>query len=77
MRTIEAVRLGFPDPDGGAVVGEGRDVETGETVRFVVPPEQRLAVLAAAHRGERPIICLHSIDVLPWHDVLGLEWEEH
>jgi hypothetical protein len=39
----------FPD-DGDTLIDEGRDVQTGVSVMFVVPPEQRLRLLAAAHR---------------------------
>jgi hypothetical protein len=49
MRCVEVICLGFPEADGDTLVGEGIDVMTGERVNLVVPPNQRLRVLAAAH----------------------------
>src|SRR5438128_274309 len=39
---------------------KGLDVKTHERVTFIVPPEQRLRVLADAHSGRQPTLNLHS-----------------
>jgi len=48
------------------------DVTTSERIRFVVPPEAVLGVLASLHRGKRPKIELHDFDVVDW----TTWWEE-
>lgn len=76
MPTVEVLRLGFPSPDDESIVGEGRDVATGERVHFVVPPDQLLRVLAEAHDGRRSVLTLHPFDVVPWGAILGVEWDD-
>jgi hypothetical protein len=76
VRSVEVVRLGFPSERDDTVVGEGQDIETRERVHFIVPPGQRLRVLAEAHAGRRSVLKLHSFDVVPWSDILGIEWDE-
>lgn len=51
VQTVEVLRLGLPSADEDTVVGEGRDVETQERITFIVPPDQRLRVLAEARRA--------------------------
>jgi hypothetical protein len=76
VRRVEVLRLGFPDADGDALVGEGIDIVTTERVKFIVPPDQRLRVLAEAHAGRRLVLSLHPFDAVPWGNVLGMVWDE-
>jgi hypothetical protein len=51
--------------NGDTVVGEGRDVMTGERVKLVVSPNQRLRVLAAAHLTRGVQRCAHGRGAAP------------
>ena len=54
MRRICISRVFFPPDSDRMTLGTERDLDTGETLRFVVPPESALRVLTELHRGHRP-----------------------
>jgi hypothetical protein len=70
-RTIRVERVGFPASES-VTVGTGRDLATAELIRFVVPPESVLLVLASLHAGENPVIHVHEFDIVDW----TMWWEE-
>jgi hypothetical protein len=53
-------------------LGTATDVVSGETVRFVIPPNLSFSVLTELHAGRHPTIDVHEFDVVDW----GAWWEE-
>ena len=72
MRRIAVERVHFPPDANELTLGTGTDLATSESVRFVVPPETTLSVLASLHAGKRPEIAVHDIDIVDW----SMWWEE-
>jgi hypothetical protein len=60
-------------PDSDVItLGNGTDLATSERIRFVVPPEAVLDVLATLQDGRTPDIEVHEFDVVDW----TVCWEE-
>ncbi len=72
MRSLQVKRVAFPSGSDQFTLGTGRDVVSGEEVRFVVPPDLALGVLADLRAGRHPTIDVHEFDVVDW----GSWWEE-
>jgi hypothetical protein len=72
MRRIRVERVAFPPGSDTLTLGTGADTVSGETPRFVVPPDLALRVLAELHAGRHPTIDVHEFDVVDW----GRWWEE-
>jgi hypothetical protein len=66
MRTIRVESVSsLPDTDV-ITLGTGTDLATSERIRFVVPPEAVLGVLANLHDEKTPDIEVHAFDVVDW-----------
>ena len=72
MRRVRVEGVHFPPDTDDLTLGTGTDQAASEPVRFVVPPEVVLGVLAALHSGQKPEIEVHDFDVVDW----GVFWEE-
>jgi hypothetical protein len=75
MRILNiAVEQVGSSPDG-RVIGRGRDIMTGWTISFVVPPADRDRILGEVRAGRRPAIGVPEVDALPWSSVSSVAWE--
>lgn len=72
MRRLRVDRVAFAPGSDQLTLGTGTEAISGETFRFIVPPNLTLRVLAELHAGRHPTIEVHEFDVLDW----GLWWEE-
>lgn len=66
MRQLRVERVAFPPGSDLVTLGTGTDAVSGEEVRFVVPPDLALRVLAELHAGRHPTIEVHEFDVVAW-----------
>ena len=66
MRRLRVDRIGFPPNSDQVTLGTGTDAVSGETLRFVVPPNLALRVLAELHAGRHPTVDVHEFDVVDW-----------
>ena len=69
---VRVHHVAFPKEADTLTLGMGERESDGQPLRFLVPPEAVLEVLAALHAGRKPLIKVHSIDVLEWN----IWWEE-
>jgi hypothetical protein len=72
VRQIRVERIGYPEDDDRVALGMGTDLGSSESIRFVVPPEAVLTVLASLHADEQPVIPVHEFDIVDW----TVWWEE-
>ena len=72
MRRLTVQRIYYPPDEDDLTLGTGTDLASSESIRFVVPPDAALGVLASLHSGNRPEIDVHDIDVVDW----SMWWEE-
>jgi hypothetical protein len=72
MRQIRIKRIAFPEDDDRVALGTGIDLASSESIRFVVPPEAVLSILASLHAGGQPTIQVHEFDIVDW----TMWWEE-
>jgi hypothetical protein len=73
MRRLRVERVVFPRDSDQLTLGTGTDVVSGETTRFVIPPDLVLEVLTAVHGERHPTIEVHEFDVVDW----SAWWAEH
>jgi hypothetical protein len=72
MRRLRVELVAFPPSSDTVTLGTGADTVSGETLRFVVPRDLALRVLAELHAGRHPTIDIHEFDVVDW----DRWWEE-
>ena len=72
MRLVRVEIVHFPPDAGDLTLGTGTDLGTSEPLRFVIPPEIVLGVLASLHAGKKPVIEVHDFDIVDW----SMLWEE-
>lgn len=68
-------RVGTSQDGRNLLIARGRDVVTGWTISFVVPPGERDRVLGEVRAGRRPMVSVPEADALPFSSVSAVAWE--
>jgi hypothetical protein len=75
IMNVAVERVGTSQDGRDLLIGRGRDVVTGWTISFVVPPAQRDRILREVRGGRRPMVSVPEVDALPFASVSGVAWE--
>ena len=75
IMNVAVERVGTSRDGRNLLIARGRDVVSGWTISFVVPPGERDRVLGGVRGGRRPMISVPEADALPFSSVSAVEWE--
>jgi hypothetical protein len=75
IMNVAVERVGTSQDGRDLLIGRGRDVVTGWTISFVLPPAERDRVVAEVRAGQHPMVSVPEVDALPFASVSGVAWE--